>query len=188
MTLHNNESKKCNECNIKQSLQDSKRQNRNRNYKNENLKNLNIYYKRYISSAIKRGYSMELQFEDFKEIVKKSCYYCDYKNNNEVNGIDRVDNTKGYTKENCVASCEICNKIKYNYDLYFFIEKCQIISKQKEPTEEFYKKWHKYYYKVKPQNYKNYKNLAENKRGLKFNITLDQWNKITQETCYLCGY
>ena len=28
------------------------------------------------------------------------------------NGIDRVDNTKGYQVNNCVASCFICNKAK----------------------------------------------------------------------------
>jgi len=29
-----------------------------------------------------------------------------------VDGVDRVDNTKGYTKENCVPCCKICNRLK----------------------------------------------------------------------------
>lgn len=29
-----------------------------------------------------------------------------------VNGIDRVDNTKGYSVENCVAACRRCNVAK----------------------------------------------------------------------------
>jgi hypothetical protein len=28
------------------------------------------------------------------------------------NGIDRVDNTLGYSKENCVSCCKICNYMK----------------------------------------------------------------------------
>jgi hypothetical protein len=188
LTRYNKESKLCKSCNQKQQLLDDKRQNRKRNYKNENLKNLNRYYKQYIKSAIGRNYIIELQFEDFQELVKQKCHYCDYIKNGEANGVDRVDNSKGYTKENCVACCEICNRIKHVYHPQFFIEKCQILSKHKETSDDFYKKWDTYYYKFKPQNFMNYKNLAETKRNLKFNITKEDWDKLTQEPCYLCGY
>lgn len=29
-----------------------------------------------------------------------------------VNGIDRIDNSKNYTPNNCVPCCEVCNKAK----------------------------------------------------------------------------
>lgn len=188
LTENNTPSRICKHCNEVQQLQDNKRKNRPRNYKTENLLNLNRYYKQYIKSALKRNYVMELQFDKFQELVKQHCYYCDYIKESEANGIDRVDNSKGYNKENCVACCEICNRIKHVYDKEFFIEKCKILSKNKEPSNEFYKKWDIYYHKSKPQNFVNYKNLAENKRKLKFNITKEGWNKLTQEPCYLCGY
>jgi hypothetical protein len=36
------------------------------------------------------------------------------------NGIDRVDNSKGYTPENTVPCCKICNKIKGTGDVQTF--------------------------------------------------------------------
>ena len=188
MTGHNCPSKKCKICQEKQNIQDQKRKDRVRNYKNENLKNLKKYFKQYISGALKRNYAMDLQFDDFEELVKKPCYYCDYKIDDEINGIDRVDNTKGYTKENCVPCCEICNRIKLIYHPLFFIEKCQIISKQKEVNEEYYKSWDEYYYIYVSQSYSSYKKQSETKREIKFNITIEQWNTLKQQSCYLCGY
>jgi hypothetical protein len=62
---------------------------------------------------------------EFQEITQQDCYYCGIKPNQEVrvqsdsgsyfyNGIDRVDNSKGYTKENSVPCCWKCNKAKHN--------------------------------------------------------------------------
>jgi hypothetical protein len=188
LTKYNKESKICKKCTDNQAKQDDKRKDRKRNYKKEYLKNLNVYYKQYITSAYKRNYVMELQFNEFEDLVKNKCYYCDYQKENEVNGIDRVDNTKGYIKENCVSCCEVCNRIKHVYHKNFFIEKCRILSKQIQPSEKFYNKWKEYYYRCNIHNYKTDKHQAENKRNLKFNITLEEWNTLTQYPCYLCGY
>jgi hypothetical protein len=187
MTLHNKPSTKCKECNIKQSLQDSKRQDRNRNYKNENLQHLDTYYKRYINNALKRKYTFEIQFEDFKELVKSPCYYCNYYLETEINGIDRVDNSKGYTKENSAACCSICNRIKSVYHPKFFIEKCQLISKNKI-IDNHYLEWNEYYYRCKKYNYLSYKYQSELKREIPFNITKEEWDSIIYQPCYLCGY
>jgi hypothetical protein len=188
LTKYNKESKLCTHCSELQQLQDDKRKNRERNYKKEYIKNLKTYYKQYITSALKRKYVMELQFNEFEELVKQRCYYCNYIKQSEANGIDRVDNSKGYTKENCVSCCEVCNRIKHVYDKDFFIDKCKIISKNKGLSEEFYKKWDIYYYRCIRHNYKADKHQAEIIRGLKFNITKEDWDKLTQESCYLCGY
>ena len=70
-------------------------------------------------------------FDEFSSLVDKECYYCHYYKKEEVNGIDRVDNTKGYTKENSVSCCEMCNRIKLVYHPLFFIEKCKIRTRHK---------------------------------------------------------
>ena len=36
----------------------------------------------------------------------------DIYNDHKYNGVDRVDNSLGYIKENCVACCKICNNAK----------------------------------------------------------------------------
>lgn len=89
-----------------------------------NPNKLDIYHNlraRYKRDAIKRGYEYSITKEEFKSLVTSDCYYCgiDYKNSNKsiyndfwevrYNGIDRVDNTKGYTTENCVSCCKNCN-------------------------------------------------------------------------------
>ena len=36
-------------------------------------------------------------------------------------GIDRIDNYKPYIKENCVACCNICNRMKLEMNLFDFM-------------------------------------------------------------------
>lgn len=92
----------------------------------------NKIYDNYKRSALKRNYSFELTKEEFNIITSQKCYYCKSepnmiykygrsKSDNEIyniyneyryNGVDRVDNSLGYIKENCVACCKICNNAK----------------------------------------------------------------------------
>ena len=84
----------------------------------------NIVFATYRTSARRRGFSWELTGEQFDEITGQDCHYCGcppssvkrnpYRNSSEwtYNGIDRVDSSVGYTPENVVPCCEICNKAK----------------------------------------------------------------------------
>ena len=60
------------------------------------------------------------------------CFYCGAeKSNHKVtknckegfdhNGIDRIDSSKGYTPDNVVPCCKICNKAKMDMDQKDFI-------------------------------------------------------------------
>lgn len=89
----------------------------------------NVIYKHYKYQAKRRNYNFELSKEQFLNIISKNCAYCgkepdmsygkygsgtsetDY-SEFKYNGIDRVDNTKGYTLDNSVACCKICNNSK----------------------------------------------------------------------------
>jgi len=187
ITKNNNESKRCNHCNETQKNQDNKRI-RERNYKNETFNNKERYYKAYINGALKRDYEFKLNFDEFSKLVEQDCYYCHYKTENEVNGLDRVDNTKNYTKENTVACCELCNRIKHAYHPIFFIEKCKIIGNSEFPDKEFYNKWEDYYLRTCFIIYSKYKKEATEIRKLPFEITQSQWDILTRQSCYLCGY
>jgi hypothetical protein len=186
-TRYEKESVSCKDCHLNQAKQDNKRKDRIRNYKEENNKNLETYYGEYIRSAAKRGYEITLDFETFKTLVKDKCYYCEHKVDSETNGIDRVDNSKGYSKENCVTACWKCNRIKHFYDEKFFIEKCKIITKNKIADSEFYKTWKQYYYRSTYRVHSVYKKGAE-KRNLEFDLSELQFKKLVKAPCYLCGY
>lgn len=77
---------------------------------------------RYNCEAKNRNLDFKLTFKEFKSLIFKSCFYCNIKKSsyqtcpNKIklwyNGIDRVDNTKGYFLENCVTCCKSCNSKK----------------------------------------------------------------------------
>jgi len=73
-------------------------------------------------SAKKRGHKWQLTREQVRHLTKQPCYYCgvepsqihQYRRSEPYvyNGLDRVDNTKGYTIDNVVPCCFTCNTAK----------------------------------------------------------------------------
>lgn len=49
-----------------------------------------------------------LGFEEYKRLRSSQCFYCGMK----ASGIDRFDNSQGYSYENCVSCCRRCNSQK----------------------------------------------------------------------------
>lgn len=95
----------------------------------------NQVYSGYKGNA-KHGRSGVREFkltkDDAMKLFKSNCFYCNKipskirinkKLNGEFiyNGIDRKDNTKGYTLENCVTCCEFCNLNKSDTSFKDFI-------------------------------------------------------------------
>lgn len=86
---------------------------------------LNSTYRQYVTGAKNRNLEFFLTKEEFKVITKENCYYCGispnnirktkHKENYVYNGIDRIDNSKGYVKGNVVPCCSKCNKAKNKY-------------------------------------------------------------------------
>ena len=89
-------------------------------------------YQKYMESAKKRNYEFILTLDEFALLIQSSCYYCGIEPYRDVsvkrtgkflvNGIDRIDNTLGYSKENCVACCTTCNSAKGSLSQSEFIE------------------------------------------------------------------
>lgn len=93
---------------------------------------LNRAYRQYRRHAKDKNRNIELTKEEFRDISQKDCYYCgsspsniskDHRSYGEFiyNGIDRVDNNLGYTLDNCVPCCIICNKAKSGMSQYKFL-------------------------------------------------------------------
>jgi len=186
-TRYDKESMTCADCASKQAIQDKNREDRVRNFKNENFINIERYYKEYITSATKKGREITIDFNDFSKLVTSACYYCNHNSETETIGIDRIDNNKGYIKENCVPSCWKCNRMKRIYHPEFFLEKCKIMTKQQEATKEFFNKWQMYYYCSRFKSLAGYIKDAES-RELPFELSEQQWIWLTRSQCYLCGY
>lgn len=79
----------------------------------------------YKRNAKNRGIAFELSFSDFIKLWKVPCVYCG--GNIEKVGIDRVDNNLGYSIDNIVSCCSVCNRMKMDHGYSFFIQHCSKI-------------------------------------------------------------
>lgn len=116
-------------CATKQSIYDSKSLGVQARF--------NEMYRRYTENASARNISFELPREVFESLIVQNCFYCNTKPNQLlksaskytrpedqllVNGIDRYNNSVGYTVENSVACCWVCNRMKLDIDGDIFIK------------------------------------------------------------------
>ena len=113
-------------------------------------------YSQYKDRANKKNINFEISENLFYCKRQESCYLCG-KEENEThkNGIDRFDNTKGYTEENIRSCCVSCNYMKKDYEYDLFINKLKLIYE---------------YQKTNP--------IQDGNRELKMNI---KGNKLTYE-------
>lgn len=99
--------------------------------------------RRYMYSAMKRSIPWHLTPREFEHIVKQPCTYCqaeprEYKARLKkgkgrqvsalMNGIDRIDSSKGYTLDNCISCCTTCNRMKLDLPIADFIKQCTKVS------------------------------------------------------------
>lgn len=101
----------------------------------------NSIYRTYKRNASNRNLLFELNKIDFKYLLKQNCYYCNsepklvqkstHNNGNFIyNGIDRVDNNKGYVLDNCVSCCRSCNISKHNITKKIIFKAYEFLNKE----------------------------------------------------------
>lgn len=82
----------------------------------------------YKNAARYRDFIFDIPIDIFNKLILQNCFYCNKPPSNKFersirrkngitdyllyNGIDRVNNTKHYTIDNCVTCCKICNLMK----------------------------------------------------------------------------
>ena len=73
--------------------------------------------------AKQRNLIVELTFQEYENLIKLPCYLCGELVVSEHNGhgIDRVDNSMGYTSSNCRSCCGTCNRMKRHLSIDDFI-------------------------------------------------------------------
>lgn len=103
------------------------------------FESLHHHYKR---NAGLRGLDFLLSLDEFKEITSKNCYYCGiepsqvFKSRTNYggyvyNGIDRVDNDRGYSLDNIVPCCGTCNIAKGKLSVEQFLNLVERIHNNK---------------------------------------------------------
>ena len=88
----------------------------------------------YKIRAENKGLSFDITKEQFEIYKINPCYLCGKSGSNtHMNGIDRLDNTKGYTLENIKSCCWVCNYMKKKCEYNDLIQKlCLICSYQQD--------------------------------------------------------
>lgn len=106
---------------------------------NSSTRPLETGINQFIRYNLKNGkkYPVELSREEIKDLIFGDCFYCGAQPSQVMNignnisgrkmaflynGIDRVDNTKGYSLNNCVTSCRYCNAGKNTLSPKEYIE------------------------------------------------------------------
>lgn len=104
----------------------------NHNQNNDTIQkeeNINLFendYDYWRTQAQKRDKEFNLSIKKFNNLKLQNCYYCKNTNSNK-NGIDRIDNNKGYLNNNVVTCCSVCNLMKSNMHVLKFVEKIKNI-------------------------------------------------------------
>jgi hypothetical protein len=95
-------------------------------------------YSSYKCNAKNRKLQFDVTFEHFMNLLKDNCFYCNSEPSNiyfksyyntPYNGVDRINNELGYTNDNIVSCCKICNISKNNYSTEVFFDWIQRISR-----------------------------------------------------------
>lgn len=94
----------------------------------------NDLYSNYKRHAKDKKREFSITKEEFRETTQENCHYCGKEPSNVYiktnkarytrtgqenyrmvyNGIDRVDSSRGYSKDNIVACCKVCNIAKHS--------------------------------------------------------------------------
>jgi len=83
----------------------------------------------YRANSRLRGYALCIPKELFVDLVTDACFYCgQFPPEGKANGIDRVDNAKGYEVGNVVTACRRCNQAKHEYSVNSFLEMCRTVA------------------------------------------------------------
>jgi hypothetical protein len=93
------------------------------------------------NSALKRKLSFLLTVKQYSTLIGEKCFYCGeepkqkkYDSSNRAsyilcNGIDRLDNKRGYEVDNCIPCCHNCNWAKLDSEIWEFSQWVNRISK-----------------------------------------------------------
>lgn len=120
---------RCKICSSKESIK--KIQGQGKLPHGESSKNYVI--RTYQRSAKYRKLEWNISSETLEVLFSQPCYYCGRSPSNVqrsrtgggdfiYNGIDRIDNNKGYTESNCVSCCKRCNVAKANMTKEEFLD------------------------------------------------------------------
>ena len=159
----------------------------------DKVKNMKLYihqrcesqYTLYKYSSQVRTIEFALSYAEFEGIVNDKCHYCSTEDETRgFHGVDRIDSSKGYFIDNCVACCKICNYMKGSLHKDVFLKRVEHILTHNGLVEGAL--FPECFADIKYVSYTSYIKSSV-LRGKLFEISNDEFSNITAEPCYVCG-
>lgn len=140
------------------------------------------YYKRRAKNS---NYDFSISDEHAIQLFQnKKCVYCGIERREYLHGIDRINNSLGYIEGNVVTCCQFCNEMKGSLDKDQFLSCCEHIVTYAKLYDGLLNPL--LFPNYPKQAISSYKHSAK-ERGIDFNLTLSEFNKIKSNECYICG-
>ena len=99
---------------------------------------LRCLWRTHVQGCLRRDIPNLLTPQEYWEVSQRKCFFCGRVPFNttkwagapvvEYNGVDRVDNTLAYQKDNVVACCKTCNGMKSSRPVEEFLSHCERVA------------------------------------------------------------
>lgn len=158
---------------------------------------LNLIRVRYQKGAESRRLEYSLSLEELTKLIFDKCFYCGTEpravvgrklfGSITINGIDRLDSSKGYTTENCRTCCYCCNQAKSDMTVNDFYAWIQQLKSYVRPD-----KW-TWPESVVVPNETGLNNVllsyhgASTSKNREFNLSRETVAKLVFSPCFYCG-
>ncbi len=136
------------------------------------------------SNAKERNIEFSITYEEAYKLYYEKCFYCEFLEEESLNGIDRFNNVIGYLKSNCVPCCQWCNMMKLEWSYESWISNIGHILMY---NGKIGKLCYESLYDTTASTFSAVKARA-NKHNFTFTLTLNEFKEITANDCYICGH
>ena len=148
-------------------------------------------------TATSKNLEFEFSKEEFLSLTSQPCHYCGCIDTHAFsdtsvpatvfNGIDRKDSHKGYTRENSVSCCSMCNQMKNSLCEDVFIRRMAHIASAQGWIEDGKLSFPQYFPNHRGSAWKGLIKRAEREQ-LECNITSEVFDEMhANSACYICA-
>lgn len=174
---------------VREFLRKYRQTDKYQQYREEHLKTPGYRWVCVQTSARARNLEVTITKEDVEIMSTQPCYYCgdDPKDLGVLFGIDRVDSTLGYTKDNVQTCCTFCNMAKKDYHIDDFIRgMCNVGANLLEDTTWMFDYNFTDATKQRvPCEFSDYVSSAK-RREVDFHLNEDEFHAVVAEDCFYC--
>lgn len=156
----------------------------------------NSLYSQYRAQAQIRQLSFELTEVQFRLVTGSNCRYCGRGPSRikrspgspgfyTYNGVDRLDNSGGYTESNSVAACWECNSAKHDMSEQEFLKWASAVNSQQTKPQQLIVTENGAFRNPIKVLLRRYQSAAKSK-GIAWNLTDEEFGQLIVQPCRYC--